>query len=157
MKYILSLTGIILLGYLILFASKDKPLKAANNQDHPNIIFIFIDDMGYSDLSYCKIATPNIDRIAKEGIMFTNFYVASPICSPSRVGVLTGQYPSRHRITSFLASSKRNANRGMVNYLDPEAPSIAKTMKEAGYRTGKWHMGGGRDVGDAPQPQGLWF
>lgn len=131
--------------------------------DQPNVIFIFIDDMGYGDLSAFgnrKIETPNIDRLADEGIKFTNFYVGSPICSPSRVTVLTGQYPSRHHITSFLANSKRNANRDMVNYLDPEAPSIARTMKQAGYATahfGKWHMGGGRDVGDAPHPQAYGF
>ncbi len=129
----------------------------------PNIIFVFVDDMGYGDPSSfgnTKIQTPNMDRIAKEGIKFTNFYVASPICSPSRVGVTTGQYPSRHRITSYLAGSQANASRGMVNYLDPKVPTIAKTLKQSGYATahfGKWHMGGGRDVGDAPWPTAYGF
>lgn len=131
--------------------------------ERPNILFIFIDDMGYGDLSSfgnCKIETPNIDRLATEGIRLTNFYVGSPICSPSRVTVTTGQYPSRHGITSFLAGSEKNEQRGMKNYLDPDVPAIAETMRKAGYRTahfGKWHMGGGRDVADAPKPQEYGF
>lgn len=147
--------------YLIGCQSSKADEQAADEQ--PNIIFIFIDDMGYGDLSAygnCKIQTPNIDRIGKEGIKFTNFYVGSPICSPSRVTVTTGQYPSRHGITSFLASSQRNAKRGMVNYLDPNAPSVSRTMQKAGYATahfGKWHMGGGRDVEGAPHPKAYGF
>lgn len=135
----------------------------ASAPPQPNIIFILIDDMGYGDLSAYgnrKIATPNIDRLAEEGIKFTNFYVGSPICSPSRVTITTGQYPGRYRINSFLANSKRNEKRDMANFLDPDAPSIARTMKQAGYATahfGKWHMGGGRDVGDAPRPQAYGF
>ena len=129
----------------------------------PNIIFIFIDDMGYADISSFgnrRIETPNIDRLAHEGIKFTNFYVASPICSPSRVGVMTGQYPARYRINSFLANSQRNEKRGMANFLDPDAPFMARAMQKAGYATahfGKWHMGGGRDVGNAPLPQKYGF
>lgn len=129
----------------------------------PNIIFILIDDMGYGDLSSYgshKIETPHMDRIGKEGISFRNFYVGSPICSPSRVTFTTGQYPARHQITSFLAGSELNEKRGMRNYLNPEAPSIARIMKDAGYATahfGKWHMGGGRDVGDAPTPHAYGF
>ncbi len=101
-----------------------------------------------------------MDRIGKEGLLCTDFYVASPICSPSRVGVMTGQYPSRWRINSFLATREKNKKREMANYLDPQAPSLPRTMKEAGYATahfGKWHMGGGRDVDDAPLPQAYGF
>ncbi len=137
--------------------------SSGGESEQPNIIFIFIDDMGYGDLSSygnCKMETPNIDKLAEEGIKFTNFYVGSPICSPSRVAVTTGQYPSRHQITSFIASSERNRKRNMVNYLDPEAPSLARAMKDGGYATahfGKWHMGGGRDIGDAPKPEAYGF
>lgn len=128
-------------------------------QNHPNIIFIFIDDMGYSDLSCFgnkEIKTPNIDKLAKEGIRFTNYYDNSPICSPSRVAAITGSYPSRYRIYSYLDSREKNKQRGMADYLDSSAPTIAKTLKSAGYATahfGKWHLGGGRDVGDAPLPK----
>src|SRR5918993_5460658 len=69
----------------------------------PNILFVFIDDMGYRDLSCfggTRVKTPEIDRLAAEGLAFDQFYVSSPICSPSRVAVTTGQYPSRWRVTS---------------------------------------------------------
>jgi arylsulfatase A-like enzyme len=130
---------------------------------HPNIIFIFIDDMGYADLSCCgnkDLKTPNIDRLAQEGLRFTQFYVNSPICSPSRVAVTTGIYPARWRINSYLSSREANQKRDMADFLDPNAPTLARTLKQAGYATahfGKWHMGGGRDVGDAPRPQAYGF
>lgn len=130
---------------------------------HPNILFIFIDDMGYADPSCFgnpKIKTPNIDRLAHEGIRFTNFYTNSPICSPSRVAVMTGQYPARWDIHSYLNSRERNRERGMANFLDPAAPATARLLKQAGYATahfGKWHIGGGRDVDDAPLPQVYGF
>ena len=69
----------------------------------PNIILVFIDDMGWTDLSCfgnTEAKTPNIDRMAEEGIVFEQFYVNSPICSPSRVAISPGQYPQRWRITS---------------------------------------------------------
>ncbi len=97
--------------------------------------------------------TPNMDRLAKEGTRFTQFYVASPVCSPSRTGFLTGMYPARWRITSYLQSRAGNRACGQNDFLDPKAPSIARVLKEAGYATahiGKWHMGGGRDVTNAP-------
>lgn len=121
-----------------------------------NILFVFIDDMGYADLGCYgnkEVHTPNIDQLAKEGILFTQFYVNAPICSPSRVAVTTGHFPSRWGITSYICSKQNNANRAMHNYLKKEAPSVARNIKAAGYYTahiGKWHMGGGRDVGDAP-------
>ena len=129
----------------------------------PNILFIFIDDMGYADLSCygnSKIKTPHIDRLADEGTRFTQFYVNSPLCSPARVAMTTGQYPARWRINSFLANRQSNQNRNMADYLDPRAPSLARQLNTAGYVTaqfGKWHMGGGRDVDDAPHPQAYGF
>jgi arylsulfatase A-like enzyme len=122
----------------------------------PNVILLFIDDMGYSDFSCFgnkDASTPNIDQMATEGLAFEHFYVNSPICSPSRVAISTGQYPQRWGITSFLAHSKRNKSRGMENWLDPKAPMLARSLQKSGYATGhfgKWHMGGQRDVADAP-------
>jgi arylsulfatase A-like enzyme len=122
----------------------------------PNIVLILLDDMGWGDLScYDKAAppTPRIDRLAREGIRFTQFYVTSPICSPSRCSIITGQQPQRWRIGSYLGGSKANENRGIANWLDVKAPSLARSLKDAGYATGhfgKWHLGGGRDIGDAP-------
>ncbi|MBK1835271.1 sulfatase-like hydrolase/transferase [Roseibacillus ishigakijimensis] len=122
----------------------------------PNIITVFIDDLGYSDLSCFggqHAQTENIDRLAQEGIRFTQFYVNSPICSPSRVALTTGQYPQRWQITSYLNHRRANHERGMAQWLDPEAPILARELQQAGYATGhfgKWHMGGQRDVYDAP-------
>ena len=121
----------------------------------PNIIIVFIDDMGYSDFSCFggKVNTQHIDRLASEGIKFTNFYVNSPICSPSRVALTTGQYPHRWRISSYLNNRRDNIKRGMAQWLDPKAPTLARQLQKSGYATGhfgKWHMGGQRDVDDAP-------
>ncbi len=122
----------------------------------PNIILVFIDDMGWGDFSSfgnTEAETPNIDRLAKEGIAFEQFYVNSPICSPSRVAISTGQYPQRWGITSFLNNRKSNAQRGVRDWLDLEAPMLARFLHEAGYATGhfgKWHMGGQRNVHEAP-------
>ena len=128
----------------------------ARPPNRPNILFILMDDMGYRDVSCFggqRVQTPEIDRLAREGIRFTQFYVASPICSPSRVAFTTGQYPARWRITSYLDNRAANQRRGMDSWLNPKAPSLARSLKHAGYYTahvGKWHMGGQRDVGDAP-------
>jgi arylsulfatase A-like enzyme len=137
------------------------PLAAAP-APRPNVILILADDLGYGDLGCygCEIPTPNLDRLAAEGVRFTQGYVASPICSPSRVAITTGQYPARHLIFSFLHTRKRQRELGMRDYLDPAAPSIARTFQQAGYATahfGKWHMGGGRDVDDAPLPAEYGF
>jgi uncharacterized sulfatase len=124
--------------------------------DRPNIVLVFIDDMGWGDFSCFgnqAVQTQNIDRLAAEGVRFEQFYVNSPICSPSRVAISTGQYPQRWRITSYLNNRRSNKQRGMAQWLDPTAPMLARMLSEAGYATGhfgKWHMGGQRDVGEAP-------
>jgi len=131
-------------------------VRAGDGNHRPNIIIVFIDDMGWADLSCFgnkDASTPNIDRMAAEGIAFEQFYVNSPICSPSRVAISTGQYPQRWGITSYLNNYEINEQRGMANWLDPKAPMLARSLKEAGYATGhfgKWHMGGQRDVTEAP-------
>ncbi len=145
-------------GILLVFLAVDS--FAARG---PNIVFVFIDDMGYADLSCYgnrDITTANIDRMAAEGIRFEQFYVGSPICSPSRVAITTGQYPARHLIHSYLNNRERNRERGMRDFLDPSAPAVARAFQQAGYATahfGKWHMGGGRDVDDAPLPAAYGF
>ncbi len=122
----------------------------------PNIILILIDDLGWGDFSCFgnrRTSTPNIDRLAAEGLRFEQFYVNSPVCSPTRTAISTGQYPQRWRITSYLASRQLNDDRGMAQWLDPSAPMLARMLQTAGYATGhfgKWHLGGQRDVGEAP-------
>jgi uncharacterized sulfatase len=125
-------------------------------EGRPNIVMVLIDDMGWGDFSCFgnpDAKTPHIDRLAAEGVRFSQFYVNSPICSPSRVALTTGQYPHRWRITSFLNNRAENERRGMAQWLDPQAPVLARFLRDAGYATGhfgKWHMGGQRDVDDAP-------
>lgn len=125
-------------------------------KDRPNIILVFIDDMGWGDFSCFgnqDASTHHIDRLAKEGIRFEQFYVNSPICSPSRVAISTGQYPQRWKISSYLGHRAQNVKRGMAQWLDPKAPMLARFLQNSGYATGhfgKWHMGGQRDVDDAP-------
>ena len=130
--------------------------NASAGETKPNIILLFIDDMGWADFSCfgnTNATTPNVDRMAAEGIAFESFYVNSPICSPSRAAISTGTYPQRWKISSYLADRASNKSRGMANWLDPKAPMLARSLKQAGYATGhfgKWHMGGQRDVNDAP-------
>jgi len=129
----------------------------------PNVIFFLTDDMGWGDPSCYgnpEMKTPNIDRLAAEGVRFTQFYAASPICSPSRVGFTTGMFPARWRITSYLQTREGNRIDQQADWLDPKAPTLARTLQAAGYATahvGKWHMGGGRDVTDAPPLQEYGF
>ena len=113
---------------LLLFVLLAFAIPAAAGR--PNIIFIFIDDMGYADpgcFGNPKMKTPNIDRLAEEGLKLTTFYVSSPICSPSRVAVTTGQYPARWGIHSYLNSHARNKDRGMKSWLDAAAPTTARS------------------------------
>ncbi len=123
----------------------------------PHIILILTDDMGYGDIrsffGSSLIATPNIDRLAQSGMSLTQYYSAAPICSPSRAGILTGNYPGRWNFCTYLDSKKHNRDAEQADFLDPLAPSMARMFKNAGYATGhfgKWHLGGGRDVNNAP-------
>jgi arylsulfatase A-like enzyme len=151
-----SRQGVLMTVVAITLAFFLRVASSAETRTHPNIILVFVDDMGWADFSCfgnSDATTPNIDRMAREGISFKSFYVNSPICSPSRVAISTGTYPQRWNITSYLANRKSNTKRGMANWLDPKAPMLARSLQQAGYATGhfgKWHMGGQRDVADAP-------
>ena len=124
-------------------------------QGAPNIVVINIDDMGFADLAPyntdgIQADTPTATRLAGEGIRFNNYYSASPICSPSRAGLLTGQYPSRWAINSVIDNRANNKSRDTRDFLSLDAPMISRTLQQSGYATanvGKWHLGGGRDVG----------
>lgn len=144
----------------LLFSSLLLPGAAATAavvpQENPNIIILYIDDMGYSDPSCyggSYTPTPNIDKLAGEGVRFTQYYSACPISSPSRAAITTGMYPTRWGITTFLDTRAANAKNESNDYLDTRAPSMSRALKANGYATGhfgKWHMGGGRDVNNAP-------
>ncbi len=141
--------------FVLALVTGPATMRAAESRA-PNIVMVFIDDMGWGDFSCFgnrDAKTENIDRLAAEGIRFEQFYVNSPICSPSRTALSTGQYPQRWKITSYLAHRKLNEQRGMAQWLDPSAPMLARFLQQAGYATGhfgKWHMGGQRDVDNAP-------
>ena len=116
-------------------------LNAVGNQDRPpNFILIFIDDQGYQDLGCYgspNIKTPNLDRMAKEGTRYTDFYSLAPICSASRAALLTGCYPARVGITGVLFPRHRIG-------LNPNEMTMAKVLKKKDYATaciGKWHLG----------------
>lgn len=107
----------------------------------PNFIVIMTDDQGYGDLSCMgskDFVTPNIDGLAQEGARFTNWYSASPVCSPSRASLLTGRYPGNAGVRAILAGHRKASG------LTPEVPTIATALKGLGYHTaliGKWHLG----------------
>jgi arylsulfatase A-like enzyme len=104
-----------------------------------NVVIVYCDDLGYADVGCFggKIPTPNIDRLAKEGRRFTNFYVAQAVCSASRTALLTGCYPNRIGILGALGP---NAKHGIHD----DETTIAEVLKPKGYATaiyGKWHLG----------------
>ncbi|MEM1294994.1 MAG: sulfatase-like hydrolase/transferase [Verrucomicrobiota bacterium] len=122
-------------------------VTTAVSAERPNIILIFSDDQGVNDIGCygSEIPTPNIDRIAEEGVRFTNWYSASAICTPSRFGLLTGQNPSRskHKLLSalmFMADEHKQTG------IQPGETTIAERLRDVGYSTaliGKWHLGHG--------------
>lgn len=125
------------------------------NVDKPNIVFIFADDLGWGDISlhgHPDIRTPNIDRLAEEGSEFHQFSVSNPVCSPSRVAIMTGQYPSRHNVNRHFASFEHHDEMAMGDWLDSNAVMLPRLLQQAGYKTahfGKWHLG---SKDDAPLP-----
>lgn len=143
--------------FLCAFMSVLASAAMAADRPQPNIILILADDMGRGDASCYDgawVKTPHLEQMAAEGTRFEWYYSASPICSPSRTALTTGMFPARWQITSYLQTRKGNAACEQVDFLDPQAPSLARSLKTAGYATahfGKWHQGGGRDVVDPPK------
>lgn len=150
MKFILS--------FLCLYVTATFSLLAG---ERPNIVFFLADDLGQRDLGAYGSTfheTPNLDRLAVEGMLFTDAYASCPVCSPTRASILTGQWPQRTGITDYIGAPtepglwKRNTKLLPAPYTDRlalDAPTLAKAMKGAGYATffaGKWHLG----------PEGWW-
>ena len=133
----------------------------------PNIVFILADDLGWRDLgSYGSTfyETPNIDRLARDGVRFTSAYAAAPVCSPTRASLLTGRWPARSGITDYLGAADRpelwTRNTKALpapfgDRLKLDETTIAEALKGAGYATffaGKWHLG---PAGAWPEQQGF--
>lgn len=128
---------LILLTFAASFAFRRPPA----GPKHPNIVIIFMDDMGYGDPEFnagTGYTTPHMDRLAAEGMRFTNFYAAQPVCTASRAGILTGCYPNRIGMYGAFSPWTKEA-------LNPREETIAALLKKQGYRTcmvGKWGLGG---------------
>ncbi len=137
-------------GFLLLTAFLADDLQARNSQP-PNVVFILADDLGWVQTSaygskYYK--TPHIDRLAKEGVRFTQAYSAAAICSPTRASIMTGKYPARLHLTDFIPGDASNEGRILKQpdwqmFLPLEETTIAEVFRSKGYRTaifGKWHL-----------------
>ena len=116
------------------------------SSSRPNVVFILVDDLAWADLGCygSKVyETPNVDRLADQGMRFTDFYSAGPVCSPTRASILAGKSPARTRITRHLLTPKMDPP-FMANHLALEERTIAEALKQHGYATGyfgKWHLG----------------
>lgn len=132
-------------------------LTSRAEQPRPNIVLILADDLGVNDLGCYgrkEHATPNLDRLAAEGMLFKTAYCAQPICSPSRASLMTGKAPARLNLTNFLpgradATSQKLLHPKMAQQLPLEEVTLAELLKTAGYATaciGKWHLGPQKDV-----------
>ena len=128
---------VLFLGILASCSSSEE-----KKETKPNVIYILADDLGYGDISTYnpegKIATPSIDKLASEGVMFTDAHTSSSVCTPTRYGILTGRYNWRSRLKQGVLTGISKA------LIQPEQYTVARMMKENGYRTafiGKWHLG----------------
>ena len=146
LRFVISIT---LLIFLVATGCNKQEQK-------PNFVFILVDDLGWKDLGCYGSTfheTPNLDKLASEGIRFTNAYAACPVCSPTRASIMTGKYPARIDLTDWIAGRQQWANQTGEHKLLPkpfkhqmelEETTLAEALKEAGYTTffaGKWHLG----------------
>ncbi len=146
----------VLFGLCFCFAATPAFAENSAQTSRPNVVFFLVDDLGLHDLSiegskFYK--TPNIDKIAKEGIRFTQGYAACRVCSPSRASIQTGKFTARHGVTNWIGAAsgtKWNRNDRLLpaeyaHNLSLDDTTLAESLREGGYKTffaGKWHLGG---------------
>lgn len=151
--------------FLLLLVSLALGFNAGGKEKLPNVVLIFADDLGYGDLGCygaTKVKTPNIDKLAAEGRKFTDAHSASAVCTPSRYGLLTGEYPFRANGGKGLWGPAPISSPLLI---DTETVTIADVFKKSGYETavfGKWHLGFGKGANDwqvplRPGPNDLGF
>jgi len=144
-------------------ALSGESAQARYGRRRPNIVFIFIDDMGWRDVGFMGsryYETPNIDRLAGQGMVFTNAYSNAPNCAPARACLLSGQYGPRHGVYTVASSSRgKSKQRKLIPIenttdLDSNIVTIAEAIKSAGYVSasiGKWHLGNDPELGPVGQ------
>jgi arylsulfatase A len=139
-------------AYCVLIALLISPLSRAALPPQPNVVLILADDLGWTDLSCYGsdfYETPHIDRLARDGMKFTQAYSACTVCSPTRAAILTGKYPARLHVTDWIPGQMPENPKLLVpdwtKYLPLGEMTIARAFRSAGYATasiGKWHLGG---------------
>lgn len=156
---------VLLFSLSILIGLNKQSYAQSQSQKKPNIVFILVDDLGYSDVGYMHqkegIKTPNIDALAKNGMIFTNAYAAAPVCSPTRASLMTGKSPAALKITCHIPGvsmkaymDKQNKDKKLkeaifLDHLPLDEVTIAEALKIHGYATGffgKWHLSGEESV-----------
>jgi len=143
------------LFWLGAFQWQEEGVRAAEPSERLNFVLILVDDLGWTDLGCFGsdfYDTPAIDRLAAEGMRFTNAYSACTVCSPTRAAVMTGKYPARLHLTDWIHGHKRPQAKlkipAWTEFLSPDEFTIAKAFQAAGYATasiGKWHLGDGEE------------
>nr|WP_205125553.1 arylsulfatase [Flammeovirga kamogawensis] len=155
-----KLTTILSVLTLLIFWSCQKNTTTTSKEKKPNIIFVYLDDLGYGDLSSYggDISTPNIDNMANGGVRFTNAYASSATCTPSRYAAFTGIYPWREKDAKILPGTA-------PMLIGKQQMTVPKMLREQGYETaiiGKWHMGLGNGQNNwnehiSPNPNDVGF
>ncbi|HCQ39027.1 MAG TPA: arylsulfatase, partial [Verrucomicrobiales bacterium] len=152
---LLILTSILVLSSGLIARNSGKEAK-------PNFLFLLVDDLGWADLACYGSTfheTPHLDRLAREGVRFTDAYTAASICSPTRASLMTGKHPVRVNITDWIPGSSGKGRKLRTplddHHLALEEVTIAEALREGGYSTfytGKWHLGGAQF---SPDKQGF--
>lgn len=150
---------------LVLLLTSCSSHTSKSTKQKTNIVFIIVDDLGYSDVEYMNqkkgIKTPNINELTKNGMLFTDAYAASPVCSPTRASIVTGKSPAAVKLTCHIPGmgmekylkkqnkGKKQQEAFFLDHLPQEEITIAEALKKQGYATayiGKWHLGGGGSI-----------
>ena len=159
-------TWILFLGMCFLIVGLCKSQTTAIEvveKTQPNIVVLLCDDLGYGDLSsfgHPVIKTPNLDKLASTGIKLTNFYSTAPVCSPSRVGLLTGRSPNKAGVYDFIPGPKKSEDYRDLVHLQANEQTIPALLKSVGYATclvGKWHGSSKFNSDEQPQPNDFGF